>query len=72
MSLVTLFGAVYGIMSIKTHLKGTFGFSGFLDVAFLFMEEILHDVKKESRSILSSITSKKLAVSPDNNDLVDL
>ena len=72
MSLVKLFGAVEGIMSIKTHLKGAFGFSGFSDIAFLFVEEILNDVQKGSGSIFSSISSKTLAVSPANNDMVDL
>ena len=46
MSLVKGFGDVGGIISIKTHLKGDFGFGGFLDLAFLFMEEIRHDVQK--------------------------
>ena len=72
MSLVKLLGDVDGIISIKTHLKGAFGFSGFLDPAFLFMEEIWHDVQKESGSILSSISSQILGVSPGNNDMMDL
>ena len=46
MSLVKNFGDVDGIISIKTHLKGAFEFNGFLDLAFLFMEEIWHDLKK--------------------------
>ena len=46
MSLVKLVGAADGIMSIKTHLEGDFGFSGFLDLAFLFTKEIWYDVKK--------------------------
>ena len=71
MSLVRLLGAVDGIISIKTHLKGAFGFSGILDLAFLFIEEILHEVQKWSGSILSSTSSQTLAVSPANNDLVD-
>ena len=33
-SLVKLFGVVVWIKSTKTHLKGTFGFSGFLGLAF--------------------------------------
>ena len=37
-SLVKLLGAVDGIISIKTHLKGDFVFSEFLDLAFLFVE----------------------------------
>ena len=37
-SLVKKFGAVDGIMSIKTHFKGDFGFNGILNIAFLFME----------------------------------
>ena len=72
MSLVRLLGAVDGIISIKTHLKGVFGFSGSLDLAFLFIEEILHEVQKGSGSILSSTSSQTLAVSPAINDLVDL
>ena len=55
MSLVKCVGAVDGIMSIKTHLKGDFGFSGVLDPAFLFIEEIWHDVQKGSGYILSLI-----------------
>ena len=46
MSLVKTFGAVAGIISIKTDLKGDFGLSGFLDLAFLFMKEISYDVQK--------------------------
>ena len=71
MSLVRLLGAVDGIISIKTHLKGAFGFVGILDLAFLFIEEILHEVQKGSGSILSSTSSQTLAVSPGINDLVD-
>ena len=52
MSLVKLLGAVDGTISIKTHLKGTFGLIGILDLAFLFIEEILYDVQKGSGSIL--------------------
>ena len=63
---------VDGIISIKTHLKGAFGFSGILDLAFLFIEEILHEVQKGSGSIFSSTSSQKLAVSPAINDLIDL
>ena len=39
-SLVKRLGAVDGIISIKTQLKGAFGFSGIFDPAFLFIEEI--------------------------------
>ena len=72
MSLIKLFGGVDGIISMKIHLKGAFGFSGFLDLAFLFIEEILLDEQKGYRYILSSISSQKLAVSQSKNDLVDL
>ena len=72
MSLVKLLGAVDGIISIKTHLKGDFGFSGILDPACFFVEEIWHEVKKVSGSILSSTSSQTLSVSPDDNDLVYL
>ena len=53
MSFVKRFGAIDGIIAIKPHLKGAFGFNGFLDLEFLFMEEIWHDVQKGSWSILS-------------------
>ena len=59
-------------MSIKTYLKGAFGFSGFLDLAFLFMEEIWHDVEKGSGCLLSSITSQTFGLPPSNNGLVNL
>ena len=72
MSLVRLLGAVDGIISIKTHLKGAFGLSGILDLAFLFIEEIWHEVQRGSGYILSSTSSHTLAVPPANNDLVDL
>ena len=72
MSFVRLFGAVDGIISIKTHLKGAFGFDGSLYLAFLFIEEILHEVQKGSGSIFSYVYSHTLAVSPANNDLLDL
>ena len=72
MSLVRLLGAVDGIISIKTQSKGAFGFSGILDLAFFFIEEILHEVQKGSGSIINSTYSQTLAVYPANNDLVDL
>ena len=72
MSFVRFFGAVDGIISIKTHLKGDFGFNGSLDLAFLFIEAILHEVRKGSGSIFSSASFQTLAVSPDINDLVDM
>ena len=72
MSLVKLLSVVDGIISIKPHLNGAFGLSGILDLAFLFIEEIWHDVQKGSGSILSSTSSQTLAVSPANNELVDL
>ena len=72
MSLVKLLGAVDGIISIETHLKGAFGLRGILDLAFLSIEGILRDVQKGSGSILSSTSSQTFTVSPDNNDLVDL
>ena len=66
MSLVKLLGAVDGIISIKTHLKGASGLSGNLDPV------ILHYVQKGSGSIHGSTSSQILAVSPAINDLVDL
>ena len=72
MSLVRLLGDVDGITPIKSHLKGAFGFNGSLDLAFLFIEEILDEVQKGSASIFSSASSQTLAVSPDINYLEDL
>ena len=72
MALVKLLGAVYGTISMKTNLKGAFGLSENLDLAFLFIEEIGLDVQKGSGSILSSISFQTFSVSPANNDLVDL
>ena len=70
--LSNVLGAVDGIISIKNHLKSDFSFSGLLDPAFLFIEEILHEVQKGSGSILSYISSQTLTVSPANNDLLYL
>ena len=72
MSLVRLLGDVDGLISIKTHVKGAFGFSGILDLAFLFIEEIFHEVQKGSGYILSYTSSQTLSVSPSIKDLVDL
>ena len=72
MSLVRLLGVVDGIISIKNHLKGAFGFNGILDPALLFIEYILHEVQKGSGSILSYTSSQTLAVSSSINDMVDL
>ena len=71
-SLVKHFGAIDGVISIKNHFWGNFGFNGFLDQAFLFVEAIWHDVQKGSWYILSSVSSQTLEVSPANNYLVDL
>ena len=38
----------------------------------MFIEEIWHDVQKGSGSILISISSQTLSLSPSNNDLVDM
>ena len=72
MSLVKTIGAVDGNIYIKTHLKSAFGFNGLLDLSFLFMDEIWHDVQKGYEYILGSISSHTLAVSPDINILVNL
>ena len=53
-------------------MKGAIGFNGFLDLAFLFMEEIWHDVQKGYGSIISSVSSQTLAVPPANNYMVDM
>ena len=72
MSLLKSVGAVDGIVSIRLYLKSAFGFSGFLDLAFLFMKYIWYDVQKGSGYILSSISSQTLSVVPVINDMVDL
>ena len=69
-SLVKCLGDVDGIISIKTHSKGAFGFNEFLDLAFFFIEYIWHDVQKGSVSILSQISSQTFEVSPAINDIV--
>ena len=70
-SLVKILGAVNGTISLKNNLKGAFGLSGILELDFLFIEEIWHDVQKGSGYILSSTSSQTFAVSPANNDLVE-
>ena len=72
MSLVKNLGAVDGISSVETHLKVAFGFSEFLDLSLLFIEEILNDVQNGPEFILSSISYQILSVSSANNDLLDL
>ena len=72
MSLVKLLGDIDVIMSTKTHLKGSFVFNRFFDLAFLCMEKIWHDVQKGYGYILGSISSQILALSSANNSLVDL
>ena len=52
-TLVNCFGDVAGIMSIKNHLKDAFGFNGVLELAFLFIEDIWHNVQKRSGYIPS-------------------
>ena len=59
-------------MLIKTHFFRAFGFRGFLELDFLFTEEIWQDLQEGFGYILSSIFSQKLAVSTANTDMVDL
>ena len=66
------FGCCWWNYIHKNHLKSNFGFSGILDLVFLFIEETWYDVQKGSVSILSSISSQTLALSPANNDMLDL
>ena len=46
MSLVKLLDAVDGIIFIKTHLKGAFGLSGILDLAFFSLKKFYMVCKK--------------------------
>ena len=65
-------GGFAGIDSIKTHLKRSYGINGVLDIDFLLMEDIWHDVKKGSGYIIISISCQTFAVSPAINYLVDM
>ena len=53
MSLVKILGAVDETISIRTNLKDAFGLSEIFDLAFLFIEEIWHDVKNELYLLLA-------------------
>ena len=53
-------------------MKCAFGSNGVLDLSFLFIEDIWHDVQKGSGSILNSIYFQKIAVYLAINDMVDL
>ena len=72
MSLVKILGAVDGTISIKTHLKGAFGLSGILDLAFFSLKKFDMMCKKDPGSIIRSTSSQTFAVSAANNDLVDM
>ena len=61
-----------GIVSIKPNLKGAFGFIGFLDLAFLFIEDISRYLQKGYGSILCSMSFQKFVAYPAINDLLDM
>ena len=61
-----------GMMSMNTHLKGLLGFSGDLDIGFLIIVEIWHDVQNGSGYTLISISCQKCAVYPVSSDIVYL
>ena len=60
------------MLSMKTHLKGVLVFNGVLDLGFLLIVEIWHDVHKWSVSTLISMSFQKFTVYPSSSDLVYL
>ena len=72
MSFVKIFEDTAGMMSTNTHLKGVWGFRGVFDLTFLFIVEILHDVKNGSGYTLSSMSFQTFELCPANSDLVDI
>ena len=56
----------------KTHLKVAFSFNRFLDLYFLFIEDIWNYVQKGSESIIISTSCQTLSVSTAISYLVDL
>ena len=70
-SLVKRFGAVSGIISIKTHLKGAFGFNGFLELAFFHWRYLTWCTKRVWIYPKFNILPK-FSVSTSINELVDL
>ena len=51
-SFVNILEEKYGMMYIKTHLKGVLDFSVIFDIGCLFIVESWNDVQKGSRSTL--------------------
>ena len=47
---------VDGMMSMNTHLKGVLDIRGVFDLAFLFIVDVLHDVKNGSVYTLRPIS----------------
>ena len=69
MSLVKHLGTVDEIISIETHLKGDFSL---IRPSLFIYRFFWHDLQKGSGSIIGSISSQTLVLSPSNNDFVDL
>ena len=69
---VKLLENMAGVMSMKTHLKCVLGCSGKLDLGFLLIDEICHDVHKWSGSTLSSISCQTFTLSLANSYSVEL
>ena len=72
MSFVKLLENMAGVMSMKTHLKCVLGCSVKLDLGFLLIDEICHDVHKWSGSTLSSISCQTFTLSLANSNRVEL
>ena len=69
MYFVKLLEVLYGMMSMKNHLKGVLGFSGILNIGFLLIVYILHDAHKGSGSTMGSISCQIFVLSPSNRIL---
>ena len=59
-----------GMMSMNTHLKGVLEFRGVIDLDFLFIVDIWHDVQNVSGYTLTLMSFQTFALSPDSSDLV--
>ena len=72
MSFVKFLEDMACMVPMNTHLKGVLDLRGVFYISFLFIVEILHDVKNGSGSILRSMYCQIFAVSPSSSDLVDM
>ena len=71
MSYVRLLEDVAVMMSTNTHLKGVVDFREVLDISFLFIVDIWHDVQNGLGYTLSSMSCQKMEASTASSDIVD-